>query len=180
MEKFEIELNQLIYQNFLIEICRICDEVYLREGKVVDLTFPEKEELARQVFEFLAQLLEEASKLKKYFFVNRRKFGLFCRVVDEMSKRDLFCRYFLLDSVSKGKLGKDFRKHLTIAVLKVLEKSGKDFDVRNIDKSVLRIAAVISPLVRFSQILKREIKRGKAKIYRKDERAAEELLRYIG
>jgi hypothetical protein len=179
VEKLEIELNQLIYQNFLIEICRICDEIYLREQRVVDLTFSEKEELAYQAFEFLAQLLEEASKLKKDFFVNRKKFGVFCKVVNKMTHDDLFCKYYLFDSILKGKLDKNFRKHLAIAVLKVLEKSEKSFDTRNIDKNVLRVAVIISPLVRFSEILKREIKRGNAKIYKKNE-TAEELLKYIG
>ena len=179
MPKIEIELNELIYQNFLIEICRICDEIYSKEKKVVDLNFKEKEKLALEAFEFLAQLLDEVYKSKKYFFVNRKKFRDFCISIEKKIENDLFCKYYVLKSISQGKLDKNFQKHLTISVLKVMKKKNVKFEISEIDKDILRTAVVIAPLVNFAEILRKEIKKGNAKIWREKE-TAEELLRYIG
>ena len=177
MQEIEIELNELIYQNFLIEICKICDEIYLKEKKFVDLTFEEKENLAIEAFEFLAQILDDISNGKKYYFINKKKFRDFCIAINKKIEEDLFCKYYILHSIRVGKLSKNFGKYLTIAVLMVLKKKGQPFEISKISKEILRIAAIISPLVNFGEMLRKEIKKGNAKI-RKG--SAEELLRYIG
>ena len=180
MPKIEIELNELLYQNFLIQICKICDEIYLREGKIVDLTFKEKERLALKAFNFLANSLEDVSQDKFHYFVHRKKFKEFCRIVKEKLEKDTFSKNFILAHISEGKLKKEnFIKYLTIAILKILKMEERNFEVFEINKEILRLASIVAPIVNFSEILKREIKKGNVKIWKRKENA-EELLRYIG
>ena len=160
-------LSEYVYQSFLIEICKVCDEIYLRERKIVKLTFKEKEELARFSFEFLANILKEISNGNGFeYLVNKKKYLQFLNFVKKKYKEDLFVKYFLLHHISEGKLNqKNFLHFFTIAILKLLKQFEEELEIKKVNLKLLRIAAIVAPLINFSNILKKEIKkRRKTKI----------------
>jgi hypothetical protein len=162
MKNTESILSEYVYQTFLIEICKVCDEIYLREKKVIDLTFREKEELAQISFEFLADILKEVSKGNCFeYLVNKKKYLQFLKFAKKKYKEDLFVKYFLLHHISEGKLSqRNFLHFFTTALLKVLKYLEEELEIKSVNPKILRIAAIVTPLINFSNILKMEMKKG--------------------
>ena len=190
--EFEIALEDFLYQKFLLEICKTCDDIYFTKRKVVKIPFDEKQRMAEEMLEFVAFALNNLKtsliKIKNKPKDFEERFLKLAKFLNKKASRDDFINFVLLRYILQGKVqASKIPSSLAKAAFVLLSKGEKE-DFKNLEKRVrkikiftLRVAALVCPFVELYEKLREEVKKGNIKIKKvlRKKKIDEEALRYI-
>ena len=189
---FDVNIEDFLFQKFLLQICKICDDIYFFEGKMIKIPFEEKERMAEEMLTFIAHALNSLEKgslvkLKKKPKDFRKKFKELTKAVEKKAGKDRFTRFVLLDHIMQRKIRvKKISDNLTLSIIALLTKdTPMNFEeierrVKKIEPFFLRVAALICPFVELYDDLKKKIEEEGIEIKVLKEKVEKETLSYIG
>jgi len=189
---FDVNIEDFLFQKFLLQICKICDDIYFFEGKMIKIPFEEKERMAEEMLTFIAHALNNLEKgslikLKKKPRNFKKKLKELSKAIEKRAGKDRFTRFVLLDYIMGRKIQvKKISDNLTLSIMALLTKdTPMNFEeiekrVKRIEPFLLRVAALICPFVELYDDLKKKIEEEGIEIKVLKEKVEKETLSYIG
>jgi len=189
---FDVNIEDFLFQKFLLQICKICDDIYFFEGKMIKIPFEEKERMAEEMLTFIAHALNNLEKgslirLKKKPRNFKKKLKELSKAIEKRAGKDRFTRFVLLDYIIGRKIQvKKISDNLTLSILALLTKdTPMNFEeiekrVKKIEPFFLRVAALICPFVELYDDLRKKIEEEGIEIKVLKEKVEKETLSYIG
>lgn len=189
---FDLSIEDFLYQKFLLQICKICDDIYSEEKRPVGIPFIEKQRMAEEMLDFIGYALNNLKgsllKIEKPKDWNK-KLKEFTKSLSNKAERDRFSKFVLFNYILEKKVPvKRVPSCLAFATLVLLAK-GEPLNFEKLEEKVkrvkpftVRIAALISPFIDLHGKLQKEIKKGNIKLERvlRKGKIDKEALRYIG
>ena len=190
---FDVTIEDLLYQKFLLQICKICDDIYFTEKKILEIPFDEKERMAEEMLEFVAYSLNNLKsslvRVKKKPRDFDKKLEKFSKILSKKADEDKFVKFVLLKYILERRVEvKKIPSNMALATLALLTKDKRvtlkelSKEIRRIKPFTLRVAALISPFIELYKKLQDEVRGGKVDLdtILKEGKIDKETLRYIG
>lgn len=189
---FDIKIEDFLYQKFLLQICKVCDDIHFFEGKALKISFEEKERMAEEMLTFVAHALNNLEKgsllrIKKKPKDFKKRLEDLSRAVEKKVGKDRFTRFVLLDYIMERKVKlKKITDNLTLSIIALLTKDNPmkfeevEKKVRKVKPFTLRVAALVCPFVELYDELKRKIREEGLELEIVKEKVERDTLSYIG
>lgn len=189
--EFNISPDELVFQKILLDIYKICDEIYFRENKKIDMPPNQKEKVANEVMDFLEYILGNMGTPLLRFKKKpaKKEMNELFNTLSQKIEKDVFSKYLLSRYVADKKIKpKNMPNYLTVSALILLSK-GKPVDLTRAKKRMerikpimVRVACLISPFIELHEKIQKEIEKGEITVEKvlKKGKIDQKTLSYIG
>jgi len=146
-----LDVNEVLYQKFLLDIYRHCDKLSLK------VSVAEKEKMALEMVEFVGSVIKSLEKNKPILEIaknDRKAFRKMSKFIAKQVREDSFASSVLKYYVSQKKIrNEDIDSCLATAAIAVMSK-GRKADMRKLEPKIrsakpyiFRVASLLSPAV---------------------------------
>jgi hypothetical protein len=152
------DVNEVLYQKFLLDIYRHCDKLDLN-----GISVEEKEKMALEMVDFVGKVINSLESKKPLIEIQKkdaRAIKKISRFILEKAENDDFSRSVLKYYVSKKKIRQsEIDSYLTTAALAIMSRGGKtdlkkiESRIKNAKPYLFRVASLLSPAVRLHEKL---------------------------